>query len=58
MYAPTGMGGGFIGNWNYIILIDRKNSTNQQAIAYALFLNTKYVSEQEALNIARTIKIR
>ena len=58
MIAPPPQGGQFIGNWTYIIFIDYGKSTSKQIIAYGLSLNTKYVSEQEAINIAKTIKIK
>lgn len=54
---PAGQGGKITGKWTYIIFIDKNKSTSIKWVAYEIYLNTKYGSEKEVINIAKTFKI-
>ena len=54
---PAGQGGKITGKWTYIIFIDKNKSTSIKWVAYEIYLNTKYGSEKEVINIAKTFKV-
>jgi hypothetical protein len=54
---PAGQGGKITGKWTYIIFIDKSKSTSIKWVADEFYFNTKYVSEKEVINIAKTFRI-
>jgi hypothetical protein len=43
--------------WTYIILTDKNKTTASKFVAYEIFINTEFASEQDALKVAGTFKI-
>lgn len=43
--------------WTYIILADKNKTTASRFAAYEIFINTEFVSEQDALKIAKSFTI-
>lgn len=46
-----------IKTWTYVIIIDKNKTTASKFVAYEIFINTEFASEQDSLKIAKGFNI-